>query len=815
MILAMNGIFANCTVDIPSYSPLHGKVDCVCDHDNLECNCNINNRIQTAASKIQINCKEYIPLFKTDNKEVFLYLPFYASFIQFECFYLDIDDAIDKCKKSIAKINSNEIQQFKDCTTDFGLSFYKIGSDLLIKLDDAYYLKNRAKISEFKGCIFNTESLTTTNTTSIQNTISPFNLPGCRGYNINFYTNGNDILLKSDVDFTKSNTKINIIANNHSNIIIYEDAKSITLPNIIVNSEKRLNIKTQSSIQATNKYHLVGIESIFVHPKANLNINLKSNDGISRGVSNECKIDYDKNRHGTDSGDILFNTFSITNYGDTNISLETGKGGEGVKRKREDCAGSYDQSGGDGGKSGDLELYVTKIYNYGEFTLDLKTGNGGNGGYSSLDKGNDGYFNGGDGGSSGNIYISNIEQIINYNTVKFNVITGDGGWGGVQKAKHSKSGCDKGHNGWGGSSGDISDINITNLLNRQNTSKFELNIKNGVLGEIDITPKNACKAENKAGGEILTFGAPGKLGDITIDFLENKSSNGLEITSNFTFTNEQYKLAVVATSNGGKDGVDNGGNMRQLPDLNLRLSDIKINHLSNGSYLPKKISANIGIDDYEYFNNNIDITGCYINPTAVEYKVNNYARIVASNKDAVSKLNSSPIFDMTSRYCPHCEVMPLDDTQNRYTRNYSIFSSINGTINVGDLNIYYSNPSDQTKYFVKRTDYEYKSRDWSPNRSIRIPRYEKIRRKLPVYTNKNPITAVLNPKINSYEYKIKPEDLIYYSHTPEDDMDLLSQEDYLFCYGQEYILDGSITGADSNIKSFSFPFVPLRELFTD
>lgn len=624
-------------------------------------------------------------------------------------------------------------------------------------------------------------------------------LTECNDYNINFYTNGNHIVFKSYFDFSSSDNNINIIANDNSKIIIYENASYLKLPNIIVNSGRTLDIETYGPTQETDKYHIVDIESLFVHPTANLNINLKSNDGKSKGVNKTlCKVE---DKDGTNSGNIIFKTVSITNYGNTNISLETGKGGDGVKREREDCGGNFDQSGGNGGDSGNLDFNITSIYNYGELTLDLKTGVGGNGGYSSIDDTKDEYFNGGNGGSTGNIYISNIEQIINYDSLTFNATTGDGGFGGVQRANNLNDHCDKGTNGFGGSSGNISDIKITTLLNKANAN-FKLNIENGKLGEIDISVGKACISENwttdykynikgqtqtKCGDIPLTFGAPGKLGDITIDFMENKSINGLEIKSSFAFTEEQYNLAVVATSNGGIDRADNGGNMRQLPDLNLRLSDIKINYLSNGSYLPRKIFANIGVKNYEYFDNNISITGCYINPTKVDYKVNDNTKIVASNPDAVSNLN--PYFDMKSRYCPHCEAISLDDTQNRYTRNYSIFSNIRGTINIGDLNIYYSDPSYQLEYYTKRTD----------------------NKQLPVYTNKALIEGSLNPKINSYEYKIEPKDLIYYSHTPEDDINYLNQEDYLFCYGQEYILKGKINGD----KSFSFPFVPLRELFTD
>ena len=128
------------------------------------------------------------------------------------------------------------------------------------------------------------------------------------------------------MNFTSPDNNINLIANNNSRIMIYQDANSITLPNIIVNSGKKLDIITNSSVQATDKSHGVNIESIFVYPNANLNLNLKSNDGISRGSSMECVIDNDSHRHGTRSGNIKFKTFNITNYGNINITLETGKG---------------------------------------------------------------------------------------------------------------------------------------------------------------------------------------------------------------------------------------------------------------------------------------------------------------------------------------------------------------------------------------------------------------------------------------------------------------------------------------------------------
>lgn len=679
IILATNGVFANCNVEILDNSPLKGKVSCDCNHEKLECNCNINDSV----------------LVKT--------------------------------------------------------------------------------------------------------TAPPFSLTSCNDYKINFYTNGYNFLLKSDYfNFNFFDyTNINLIANNNSKITIYEDAKSITLPNIIVNSEKKLDIKTYSPLQATDKSHDVNIESIFVYPNANLNLNLKSNDGKIGNRSFGYGVDafgnnyyaFLESKHGTRSGYVNLKINNIQNYGFIDIDLKTGNGGDGQSFSGGDTGTIHDGgfSAGDGDNSGDLNFSIKQIENYNNLKISLETGKGGKGGYSEKDEGpQDETYNGGNGGNAGNIFISNIDKITNYKSIIFNATAGDGGSGGVQRAENYDDHCKDGHNGDGGHGGNISDIKINTFLNKLNSSEFKLNIKNGALGDVDISPDGTCAPENSA-----SFGIPGKIGDITIDFLENKSSNGFEITSNFNFTNHQYDLAVIATSNNGYDGEDNGGNILPLPYLNLKLSDIKINYLSNGSYLPKTISAGTPIVDDEYFNNNISIKGCYINPTKVDFDIKEYIRIEATNSDVISMLNSE--FDLTSNYCPHCEVMPLDDSQNRYTRDYSLFSNIDGTINVGDLKVYYSNPLNQSKYYTKRTD----------------------NKQLPVYTNKNPISGVFNQKTNNYEYKIKPEDLIYYSHTPEDDIDELNQEDYLFCYGQEYILDGKITSDGGTIKNFNFPFVPLRELFSD
>ncbi len=621
--------------------------------------------------------------------------------------------------------------------------------------------------------------------------INGYQTDSCEDYTINFYTNGNDLKINHNFNFSNTNNIANLIINGFSDISIYQDAKIIFLPNIIVEGNKKLDIKTADYLQATEKDHNLTIESILVKQNGTLNIDVKSNDGVS---ATSAPIYNNRGQlipivsNGTASGNLNLNINYLANYGNLDINLKTGNGGNGLTKEGDEGWLSADDdpnSGGNGENSGDLNVNIKDIENFKDFIINLKTGNGGSGGNTAVDDCSGAYvdedFDGGNAGSAGNINIKSIDQINNQGNFYITAIAGDGGVGGSQRGC-----CDNGTNGNGGNGGSIFDLNISRLLNKKSDGtnpnpKFKVDIKNGALGKIVL--------DDCAGETSDLLGKPGGLGNINIDFLENDSPDKLEIISAFNFTTEEYQLAVTSTNNDGDDEAANSGNMRQLPDLNLKLSEIKINYLKNGSYLPKNISASIPIDNDEYFNNDIRIDGCYINPTAVNYNIKDDTIIGATNPDAISVVN--PNFDLTYRFCPHCEIMPLDDTQNRYTRDYSLYSNTNGIVNIGDLNIHYSNPLDQSIYYTKRTD----------------------DKQLPVYTNKNPISGEWNPKINSYEYKIKPEDLNYYSHTPEEDIDLLNQEDNLFCYGQEYIINGKINAGA--IKPFNFPFVPLRELFTE
>jgi hypothetical protein len=626
-------------------------------------------------------------------------------------------------------------------------------------------------------CICNfTSNIVVNNNTAIN---SLYAVQNCDGYTVKFHTNNRQLSLNANFDFSMetSNFIDYLIISNSTNILIGANANNIKLPNLILESGKTLNILSNYSSPSDKSYALK-IKSISVENNSVLNIKMLSTNGISRGRNNNCGASSYPN--GSGSGHVSLDVNYIENYGNINIDLNTGIGGDGEYRDKADCGGSYDQSGGHGGNSGNIDFNVNYISNYQDLIINLKTGNGGTGGYSSIDDSSDETFNGGNGGSGGYINIKSIKEIGNYNVFKLYLVAGDGGMGAMQRADKGEH-CQDGKNGNGGSGGNISDVNITSLLNKSSTSEFQLNIKNGALAKTSTISDDTCVYYNDA-----TFGQPGKLGNLNINYLENNSSN-FEFTSIFNFTNADYQLAQNSTNNGGNDVFENAGNMRPLNNLNLKLSGIDINNLKNGSFLPKNITANIDIFDIDYFYNTIKINGCYINPTSVNYNVNGFKYIFATNKDAVSSMLGASGIDVTYKYCPYCEIIDLDNSINRYTGEYNLYSNKSGTIAPEDLKIFYSyDTTPYQKYITKRAD----------------------GRTLPVYINKVPIIGELNEDLNMYVYKITKNELKYYGASPDEDLPTLVSGDYLYCYGQEYYLDGKI-GNDR----FEFPFIPLNSLF--
>jgi len=235
MILATNGVFANCNVEISADPPLKGKVSCDCNHEKLECNCNINDSIEVSLPATPINdptdCSDLVDEFFKVGEDVFLEI--YVEDTKpgsLYCVYNSIPNysQIQSLDSDDGDDSETHNADLNDCA-DYGFTFYKYFNDLYFK---SGYFSSGSNVN----CIHNIKN----STTIIDTTPSPFSLTNCNNYKINFYTNGKNIFLKSNMNFTSPDNNINLIANNNSRIMIYQDANSITLPNIIVNLGKNL-----------------------------------------------------------------------------------------------------------------------------------------------------------------------------------------------------------------------------------------------------------------------------------------------------------------------------------------------------------------------------------------------------------------------------------------------------------------------------------------------------------------------------------------------------------------------------------------------
>lgn len=606
-----------------------------------------------------------------------------------------------------------------------------------------------------------------------------FNLTSCEDYTINVNLNAKTIWIKENLNMNDSNW--NLVVSGTSKIGV-DNSKSldISFSNIIVMDGDKLTIKTLDTQKRENISITFKARDIEVKPQAELKIELKTNDGESGGgpsSNNWLSVDDGSNwdgKPGERSGDLYFEYIKLINYGKTDIDLMTGNAGHGGTTNEGDSSGNAKQDGGHGAESGYLNFKLNTIQNNGELKINLKTGNGGNGGHSAVDDGADEQFKGGNAGNSQKIVISPINKIENNGSFLLSAVGGNGGLGGTQR--HDGTTCDEGWNGSGGNAGSIdSDLNISVLINKSND--FKINLENGKLGKVLKVDKSCDNGESKN-----YFGYPGKLPNINIDYLEN-TNNSIEIISKFNFTQTDFTLAQA-----DGEGIENGGYMRSLSDLGIKVANININNLKNGSHLPKTINIR-SEPDHPLFDNSIDITGCYIQPSQVTYTLNGGTNISATNIESISSFLPAGT-SKSYRYCPHCEVIDLTDEVNRYTREYNIYSNVNGKILPGDLKIYYSNNNNY--YYTKRAD----------------------NLQYPVYTNVVDINSTLNDKIGMREYKLSKDKLVWYGAYQEQDRDDLAEDEHLFCYGQEYIISGKITTGSSS-KDFTFPFVPLRELFNN
>ncbi len=500
-----------------------------------------------------------------------------------------------------------------------------------------------------------------------------------------------------------------------------------------------------------------------------LDLTLKSQNSQNGQVPYMCNGQ--KGSDANPAGNIFFILDNLDNNGNFDLNLIAGNGGfggDGSYAGRTSCTvywSHHPGPGGFGGAGGNIIFYINKILNNNNFNVNLLAGNGGKGANTGFDGGRaSDYAKGGDGGAGGSIFFCQVgwssdgfdcinpqyefSQINNNGIFNFNAFTGKGNNGG-SKNNHYEVG-EVGNGGNGGSYNSNFKVDIL-----KNTNIFNLNLEANKAGLKGVVGNNGVD------------GIPGYTQNIFIDYLINKSK----------------KLQLILNSK---------------KNVSANTSDLKINVLENGSYLPSKVST---ISTLTEDNNSIISTtnraininsGCYIkNPNSnFDYNTGKI-NINSANKEDFSSFISQSIPSVFSlnEECSLCdyydltdEIMPVS-TELKFSKTYSLYSNNEGIINANDLNIYYAKNNINFNKFINYNPF--------------------LKKELPVYTNKFIIIGELNPKLGIYEYKIEPANLKWYY----DPLMNLSEKD-IYCYYQNYRLVGTIT-SDTGNKSFDFPFTPI------
>ena len=514
----------------------------------------------------------------------------------------------------------------------------------------------------------------------------------------------------------------------------------------------------------------------------NLNIDIiaaNGNMGYVWSNANDCKHGGNGGKGGFVNLEASSNFNKIINYSNLNLNLKSGKGGLGAKGMSPKGNGRCVGSGGLGGDSGDINFNISDIKNYSvdsNLNISLISQNAGNGGNSGWDKGGSGQpAHGGNGGLSGDINFNNSKiNIYNEGNFDLNVTAGNGGNGGV-KHNHcdADDGANKSYPGNGGDGGTVNKIVIDNITNASE-SMFNLNVISGKKGLMTET-KEACIRD-------AIDGSYGRLYDLNIDYLDNKSKN--------------IEIKMISEDNLENSTCDN-----------YNYSNININFLQTKSYLPKTLyTVNKNKNKSISYNSDcrqINIIGCYVNTASnIDYFTDELNLSVTNNLDMDEifknqlNLNSKNI---EYKYCPYCDIIDLDNSAFRISQEYSLYSDKGGTIKENDLNIYYA----------------YDSANWNPanwNPSYLdfngVFKINVKNKELPIYTNIKDITSVYDDDLGLYEYKIT-KDKLKWNYYPDYSF---KENDYLYCAGQPYILRGTLVVPSQSQQYFKIPFTPIFKI---
>ncbi|MFH0905960.1 MAG: hypothetical protein V1824_01320 [archaeon] len=524
-----------------------------------------------------------------------------------------------------------------------------------------------------------------------------------------------------------------------------------------------------------------------INSEGRLNLNLISGNGGKGTSGGNHKSDDGGN--GGYSGQVKISVFKLSNYNLAEIKLKSGSSGNGGNGSNEGkgprCEGSP-RSAGNGGISGDIIFNINEIYNKSQdssILIDLNSGSSGNGGNGGKNHcSGDESANGGSGGKSGDIiFQTTVSKIYNYGNLIINGKAGSGGNGG--KKEHG------GSYGKGGSGGNISNLNFSNIANYNN---LEINLLSGKMGK----------------GKRVS-GKAGTSGDITINYLDNrKISQDSQVIP---------AIKIITQVNQDEEEISSALSCEELGDNLPTSGSIFINSVKSGSLLPLELKS---INNNPIDVSQINISGCNfsednLGENNLEYFANqlyvkavNYSRV----ERAIKRDNLYSIL-VESNQCPYCETISFDNLNYRINDEYSIYSKENGIINSGDLKIYYA-------------------LDNTPNQKYNLTNSAGIS-DMPIFVNIKPITGI---KVNSlsadnfsvYKYTITKDSLYAFEKPVVDERfelgenfnpsniaavenisSNLGQADNLYCYGQQYYIDGKINSDSS--KQFAFPFLPLYD----
>ena len=147
--------------------------------------------------------------------------------------------------------------------------------------------------------------------------------------------------------------------------------------------------------------------------------------------------------------------------------------------------------------------------------------------------------------------------------------------------------------------------------------------------------------------------------------------------------------------------------------------------------------------------------------------------------------------------CPYCDAVTnvsniiIENDFYKIPETYDLYSDVNGSIDVNDLNIYY-----------------YDAQNTSPFKLL-IPTEPTM---TPIYRNNKEIIPKYDEDLGLYVYTINQKNLqlmdpIYWKEFDHINYKL-DLEDNLYCMAQQYYISGTITKDNESIP-FNFPFTPI------